>query len=37
MGHLDVPEMLIVLGILAGIAWAIYNRTHPHHEPKDPF
>jgi hypothetical protein len=30
MGNLDVPEVLIVLGILAGIAWAIYNRRHPH-------
>jgi hypothetical protein len=29
MGNLDVPEVLIVVGILAGIAWAIYNRTHP--------
>jgi hypothetical protein len=29
MGNLDVPEVLIILGILAGIAWAIYNRTHP--------
>jgi hypothetical protein len=25
MGHLDVPEVLILLGILGGIAWAIYN------------
>jgi hypothetical protein len=30
---LDVPEILIVLGVLAGIAWAIYNRLHPHVEP----
>jgi len=29
---LDVPEILIVLGVLAGIAWAIYNRLHPHVE-----
>jgi hypothetical protein len=28
MGNLDVPEVLIILGILGGIAWAIYNRTH---------
>lgn len=30
MGTLDVPEVLIILGILAGIAWAVYNRTHSH-------
>ena len=30
--HLDVPEILIILGILAGVAWAIYNRLHPHVE-----
>ena len=35
MGPLDVPEVLIILGMLAGIAWAIYNWTHPHpHAPK---
>ncbi len=35
MGHLDVPEVLIAVGILAGIVWAIYNWTHPHpHSPK---
>ena len=26
--HLDVPEILILLGIVAGLVWAIYNRTH---------
>jgi len=26
---LDVPEILIVLGILGVVAWAIYNRLHP--------
>jgi hypothetical protein len=26
---LDIGEILIVLGILAGAAWAIYNRLHP--------
>jgi len=25
----DVPEMLIGLGLLAGILWAVYNWTHP--------
>ena len=35
MGSMDIPEYLILLGILAGIAWALYNRTHPHHgEPR---
>ena len=29
MGNLDVPEVLIILGILGGIAWAIYNRMRP--------
>lgn len=32
MGPIDIPEILIVLGILGCIAWAIYNwryaRTH---------
>lgn len=26
---LDVPEILIVLGILSGVAWAVYNWLHP--------
>jgi len=26
---LDIPELLIAMGILAMLAWAIYNRTHP--------
>jgi len=30
--NLDIPEILIVLGVLAGIAWAVYNRLHPHIE-----
>jgi hypothetical protein len=25
---LDVPEILIILGILGIAAWAIYNRLH---------
>jgi prepilin-type N-terminal cleavage/methylation domain-containing protein len=28
MISLDVPEMLIVLAILAALAWAGYNWTH---------
>lgn len=31
--NLDIPEILIALGVLAGIAWAIYNRLHPQVEP----
>jgi hypothetical protein len=30
MGALDIPEILIVVGIVGCIAWAIYNHTHPH-------
>jgi hypothetical protein len=32
MGPLDVPEVLIILGVVAGIVWAVYNwkLTHPH-------
>jgi hypothetical protein len=30
MGSLDVPEVLIGLGLLAALAWAVYNRLHPH-------
>jgi hypothetical protein len=30
MGGLDIPEILIVLGVAACIAWAIYNHRHPH-------
>jgi hypothetical protein len=34
MGHLDVPEILIVLGFAGCIAWALYNWIHPHpHRP----
>jgi hypothetical protein len=29
MGSLDVPEILIVLGIAGCIVWAIYNWRHP--------
>jgi hypothetical protein len=31
MSTLDIPEVLILLGIVAGVAWAIYNWTHPHY------
>jgi len=30
MRPLDVPEILIVLGIVGCIIWAVYNWTHPH-------
>jgi hypothetical protein len=30
---LDVPEILIVLGVLSGVAWAVYNRLR-HRSPK---
>ena len=32
MGPLDVPEVLIIVGVVATIAWAVYNwrHTHPH-------
>ena len=33
MSHLDVPEILIGLGLLACLAWAIYNWKHPHTGP----
>jgi len=25
----DIPELLIALGILGGIAWAVYNWARP--------
>lgn len=31
MGTFDVPEILIGLGIVGCIIWAVYNWTHPHH------
>jgi hypothetical protein len=34
MPSLDIPEILILLGVLGGIAWAIYNWTHPHYDDK---
>jgi hypothetical protein len=32
MGSLDVPEVLIILGVVVGIVWGVYNwrRTHRH-------
>ena len=31
MPSLDIPEVLILLGVLAGVVWGIYNWTHPHY------
>ena len=33
MGSLDVPEILIIMLLAAGLMWAIYNWTHPHVDP----
>jgi len=30
MVRLDVPEVLILIGLVAGVAWAIYNWTTRH-------
>jgi hypothetical protein len=30
MGPLDVPEVLIILGLLGGLGLAAYNWTHHH-------
>lgn len=30
MGSLDIPEVMILVGVLAIVAWGIYNWTHPH-------
>lgn len=27
--RLDIPEMLIVFLLFAGVVWALYNWTHP--------
>jgi hypothetical protein len=31
MGHLDVPEVLIILGVAAWLGLAMYNYVHHHH------
>jgi hypothetical protein len=28
MGSLDFPEVLILLGVIAIVAWAVYNWKH---------
>ena len=33
---LDIGEILIILGILGGLAWAIYNRLHPNRDQYGP-
>jgi hypothetical protein len=30
MRTLDIPEILIALGLIGAVAWAVYNWTHPH-------
>ena len=35
MGSPDVPEVLIALGVLAMLAWGLYNWTH-RQEPRKP-
>jgi hypothetical protein len=31
MHALDIPEILIALGLIATLAWAIYNWKHREH------
>lgn len=30
----DIPEILIALGLIATLAWAIYNWKHREHTPR---
>jgi hypothetical protein len=30
----DIPEILIALGLIATVAWAIYNWTHHEQNPR---
>ena len=34
MRPLDVPEMLIILGLVALLAWGLHNWTHREHTPR---
>ena len=34
MRPLDVPEILIGIGLIAVVAWAIYNWKHRAHTPR---
>jgi hypothetical protein len=29
MRSLDIPELLIAMGVVAMLVWAVYNRMHP--------
>ncbi len=29
MGALDIPEVLILVSLVAALAWAVYNWKHP--------
>lgn len=33
MGSLDVPEVLILLGLIAGFVLGVYNWKHAHAKP----
>ena len=33
MGHLDVPEVLIAMGVIAWLGLAMYNWKHHEHRP----
>lgn len=35
MGHLDVPEVLIMLGVAAWLGLAMYNWRHHHDHPSN--
>jgi hypothetical protein len=30
----DIPELLITMGLIAMLAWAVYNRMHPREGPR---
>ncbi len=34
MASLDVPEILIAIGVLAMLAWGIYNWAHHQETPR---
>ena len=34
MRPLDIPEALILLGIIAIVVWGIYNWSHREHTPR---
>ncbi len=34
MGSLDIPEVLIILGLVAILMWAVYHWRHPEVPPR---